>query len=72
MMAKLPKTKQGAVAAAKKAMGPEAIEGVDFSVRNTGAGWTHEAADQAAAAPKAKGQGRCHRCPGAEEGPHAA
>lgn len=37
------KTKQGALKAARTAMGDEAIEGVDFQLIQTGAGWTHEA-----------------------------
>lgn len=36
------KTKQAALKAAREALGPEAIEGVDFQITNTGAGFTHE------------------------------
>lgn len=41
-MATLPKTKQAALEAARKVLGNDAIEGVDFVIKNTGAGWTHE------------------------------
>ena len=37
------KTKEGALKAARKLYGPTAVEGVDFTLRNTGAGWEHEA-----------------------------
>lgn len=36
------KTKEAALKAAHKALGNDAIEGMDFVLRNTGAGWTHE------------------------------
>lgn len=36
------KTKQAALKAARTALGDEAIEGVDFNLKQTGAGWTHE------------------------------
>jgi len=36
------KTKQSALKAARAEYGPEAIEAVDFQLRNTGAGWVHE------------------------------
>jgi hypothetical protein len=51
------KTKQSALEAARKALGPNAMEGVDFNLRNTGAGWEHEsipAANPAAVKAKAK------------------
>jgi hypothetical protein len=71
IMAKLPKTKQGALAAAKKDMGPEAIEGVDFDVTNTGAGWAFHPVGQgpvAAAstdAPKAPRKAKAKAAPAA-------
>ena len=34
------KTREGALKAARAAMGPEAIQGVDFDLHNTGAGWS--------------------------------
>lgn len=37
------KTKSLAISAAHKALGADAIEGLDFLVRNTGAGWEFEA-----------------------------
>jgi len=36
------KTKQAALAAARTAFGKMAVEGIDFQLRNTGAGWVHE------------------------------
>lgn len=36
------KTKQAALKAARDVLGDDAIEGVDFNITNTGAGWTHE------------------------------
>ena len=36
------KTKQGALEAARKAHGAMSVEGMDFVLRNTGAGWVHE------------------------------
>lgn len=36
------KTKQAALKAARDEMGAEVIEGVDFNLKNTGSGWTHE------------------------------
>lgn len=36
------KTKQDALAAARKARGANAVEGVDFQLRNIGTGWAHE------------------------------
>lgn len=51
------KTKQSALKAARKALGDTAVEGVDFVLRNTGAGWVHEevpAANEAAAKSKAR------------------
>lgn len=51
------KTKQGALKAARKTLGENAVEGVDFNLRNTGAGWDFEpipAANEAAAKAKAK------------------
>lgn len=36
------KTKQAALAAAHVALGKMAVEGIDFQLRNTGAGWVHE------------------------------
>lgn len=36
------KTKQDALAAARKARGANAVEGVDFQLRNIGTGWVHE------------------------------
>lgn len=51
------KTKQGALKAARDALGEHAIEGVDFNVHNTGAGWTYSemgAATDAAAEAQAK------------------
>lgn len=45
------KTKQAALQAARKDMGPEAIEGTDFNVKNTGAGYVYE--EIAQTAPKA-------------------
>lgn len=36
------KTKQSALTAARKALGDTAAEGVDFNLRQTGAGWVHE------------------------------
>lgn len=33
------KTKTGALRAARKSLGERAVEGVDFTLRNTGAGW---------------------------------
>lgn len=40
-MAKGHKTKQAALTAARKALGDSAVEGKDFTLTNTGAGWTH-------------------------------
>lgn len=51
------KTKQAALKAARKDLGPTAAEGIDFNLRNTGAGWVHEsipAANPAAVKAKAK------------------
>lgn len=51
------KTKQSALKAARKALGETAVEGVDFVLRNTGAGWVYEevpAANEAAAKSKAR------------------
>jgi len=51
-MAHSHKTKQAALKAARKDLGERAIEGVDFTLRNTGAGWIAikiPAANQAAA-----------------------
>jgi hypothetical protein len=51
------KTKQGALKAARAALGDDAIEGVDFNLHQTGAGWTHEdmpPANQAAEKAQAK------------------
>lgn len=51
------KTKESALKAARKALGQNATEGVDFNLRNTGAGWDFEtipAANEAAARAKAK------------------
>lgn len=42
------KTKQAALQAARKDMGPEAIEGTDFNIKNTGAGYTYEEIAQTA------------------------
>lgn len=55
-MKTLPKTKAGAIAAARKALGKEANEGVDFHAVNTGAGWAFEAGpgEVPTPAPKAK------------------
>lgn len=36
------KTKQAALKAARDEMGDDVIEGVDFNLKNTGSGWTHE------------------------------
>lgn len=36
------KTKEAAMKAARKALGSTAAEGVDYQLRNTGAGWVHE------------------------------
>lgn len=36
------KTRQGALTAARAAMGEDAIEGIDFNLKQTGTGWTHE------------------------------
>jgi hypothetical protein len=36
------KTKQAALEAARKALGNDTIENVDFTIKNTGAGYTHE------------------------------
>lgn len=36
------KTKQGALKAARGALGAEAIEGVDFNLHQTGAGWVYD------------------------------
>jgi hypothetical protein len=51
------KTKQGALKAARAALGDNSIEGVDFNLHQTGAGWTHEdvpPANQAAEKAQAK------------------
>lgn len=51
------KTKESALKAARKALGQTATEGIDFNLRNTGAGWDFEAipaANEAAAQAKAK------------------
>lgn len=51
------KTKEGALKAARKKLGENAVEGVDFNIRNTGAGWDFEpipAANDAAVKAKAK------------------
>lgn len=51
------KTKQAALKAARKDLGPTAAEGIDFNLRNTGAGWVHEsipAANPVAVKAKAK------------------
>lgn len=51
------KTKESALKAARKALGEAATEGVDFNLRNTGAGWAFEpipAANEAAVQAKAK------------------
>lgn len=49
------KTKVAALKAARKSLGDSAVEGVDFNLRNTGAGWDHESIPAAnAAAAKAK------------------
>lgn len=51
------KTKEGALKAARKKLGENAVEGVDFNLRNTGAGWDFEpipAANEAAKTAKAK------------------
>lgn len=47
------KTKQAALKAAREALGPEAIEGVDFKITNTGAGFVHE--EMGEGEPAAKG-----------------
>lgn len=46
------KTKQAALAAARTAYGKMAVEGIDFQLRNTGAGWVHEPMPEATVAPK--------------------
>lgn len=51
------KTKEGALKAARKKLGENAVEGVDFNLRNTGAGWDFDpipAANEAAAKAKTK------------------
>lgn len=51
------KTKQAALKAARKALGAETLENVDFILRNTGAGWVHEevpAANEPAKKARAK------------------
>ena len=57
------KTKQDALAAARKAFGKEAMEGVDFQLRNTGAGWAYEVAEPEQ--PPAK-KSRAKRAPNPE------
>ena len=56
------KTRQGARKAAHADLGAEAIEGMDFTLRNTGAGWTHEpippANEPARAAQRRRRSGR--------------
>lgn len=37
------KTKQGALKAARAEMGDDVVEDIDFNLRQTGTGWTHEA-----------------------------
>jgi hypothetical protein len=49
------KTKQAALKAARKDLGAEAVETVDFQLRNTGNGWDYETippANDAAPAPR--------------------
>lgn len=41
------KTKESALKAARKALGPTATEGLQFVLRNTGAGWEFEAVPEA-------------------------
>lgn len=58
-MKALPKTKAGAVMRAHKLLGKDAVEGIHFSVANTGAGWTHEGVEpEALAATKTKKVGK--------------
>lgn len=47
------KTKQAALKAARDVLGDDAIEGVDFNITNTGAGWAHETIPPANAAAAA-------------------
>lgn len=48
MTTKLPKTAAGAIQAARKALGQDAEQGVDFEITNTGAGYAFEAIEKAA------------------------
>lgn len=48
------KTKQGALTAARKVLGAEAVEGVDFNLVATGTGWTHAVIPPANEGAKAK------------------
>ncbi len=51
------KTKESALRAARKALGPTTVEGLDFTLRNTGAGWDYEAIE-AANEPAKKAQAK--------------
>lgn len=46
------KTKEAALKAARADLGDDAIEGVDFKLVNSGAGWTHESIALIAPKPK--------------------
>jgi hypothetical protein len=49
------KTKEGALKAARKLYGAAAVEGVDFTLTNTGAGWEHSPRSaRPSTTPKAK------------------
>ena len=64
------KTKEGALKAARKALGETAVEGVDFNLRNTGAGWGFEpvpAANEAAKKARAKKEGYAKAPPTVKE-----
>lgn len=65
------KTKQAALKAARADYGPQAIEGVDFQLRNTGAGWSHEAIP-AANEPAKRAQAKRVQKPAAKSSNRAA